>query len=581
MTLATDRRTGIRRARRAALVLLAALACVCSIGSAAAQAAPVEVNGGYVDWGLKESFRSYVMGPIAQGQITVASGASLNPDGTFRFPAEDGVHDADTEATEVELSGSVHFSGHGGSLEMTVSNPRVELDGLGGTLYADVVSKSLSTGNTESYPGVDLAELDLTGITPLAGEETLTWSAIPAVLTANGEPVFGGFYMAGTALDPVTLLADFGPAEPDPEEPQPEEPGKDPPPTQAGAPTASAVTTPPTPDPTLRPVGGAARLKRSGVAVVASASCPGSDLCLLSTPEKVKVKIAGEAFWAKVIAPKAVMAGGATKVKVKLSQQASRSLGRGTARGRMKIVVRSGSTKVKRTIAFKLKRKPRKNGKGPGGGADAVDGPQAGPLSTEPPLLARPASAVDVSGVSVTWHPRDSWVRYASSGTGPGDGILFANGAVGTNSTASPCPDRPSGGDTQLPYSVGFTPKPSWYDPVSGTAGVYGQGSVAFRWAAHGIDLSATDPEIEINGAASRAIFRFSGSGGTPYPNQRAPLVSLDPSGQPTVSNGGKTLTYSLMRGTLTPDGVNVFAGFYTPPSNDEFGCVSVEFTVP
>ena len=66
-----------------------------------------------------------------------------------------------------------------------------------------------------------------------------------------------------------------------------------------------------------------------------------------------------------------------------------------------------------------------------------------------------------------------------------------------------------------------------------------------------------------------------------PYPNQRASLLSLDTAGRPTVSNGGKTFTYSLMRGTLTADGVNVFAGFYTPPDNDEFGCVSVEFTTP
>lgn len=35
------------------------------------------------------------------------------------------------------------------------------------------------------------------------------------------------------------------------------------------------------------------------------------------------------------------------------------------------------------------------------------------------------------------------------------------------------------------------------------------------------------------------------------------------------------------MRGTLTADGVNVFAGFYAPPDNDEFGCASVEFTMP
>jgi hypothetical protein len=51
--------------------------------------------------------------------------------------------------------------------------------------------------------------------------------------------------------------------------------------------------------------------------------------------------------------------------------------------------------------------------------------------------------------------------------------------------------------------------------------------------------------------------------------------------GPPTVTNEGKTLTYSLMRGRLTEDGEKVFAGFYPGPTDNEFGCVSASFTLP
>ena len=177
--------------------------------------------------------------------------------------------------------------------------------------------------------------------------------------------------------------------------------------------------------------------------------------------------------------------------------------------------------------------------------------------------------------VQVTWYPRDSWVRYVYSG----EGMSFVGGASGVSSLESPCPDKPA--PESHPYTIDFAAKPSWYDPVSGSAGLYGGGSVNFKFSGHGIDLTASDPEIEIAGSASRAIFRMAGSANTPYPNQRVALLGLDTSGQPTISGGGKTFTYSLMRGRLTDDGVNVFAGFYTPPDNNQFGCVSVSFTTP
>jgi len=310
-----------------------------------------------------------------------------------------------------------------------------------------------------------------------------------------------------------------------------------------------------------------------GTAPVGKVSCPAGQGCAVQTPKRVKAKIGTKSFWARVLAPKRVAAGKQGTVRVKFGGGALGDLAGRTTTVKVKAVVRQDGVARTRLLQVRLRRAAL-----PAGGSD---NPSSGPLGNEPPLLVRPATAVDVSVAQVSWYPRDSWVRYVSSGGAAGDGILFSGGALGVDSTASECPDRPSGSDAQLPYRVNFTPRASWYDPVSGTAGIYGGGAVTFRWQGHGIDLTAADPEVEINGAASRAIFRFQGSGSTPFPNQRAALVSLDLTGKPTISGGGKTFTYDLVRGTLTPDGVSVFAGFYTPPDNDEFGCVSVAFTTP
>lgn len=313
----------------------------------------------------------------------------------------------------------------------------------------------------------------------------------------------------------------------------------------------------------------------SGWVAIGRLRCPARP-CRVGAPEKVATRVGGRLIRARVIGPQRLAPGRSAKLKLKLSQGALARLSDRSAKLRVKLKLRAGKKAWARLTVVTLKR--RAGGGGAGSGESA---PESEPISNEPPLLARPATAVDVSGVSLAWHPRDSWMRYVSSGVGSGDGISITDGASGIDSTASACPDRPSASDAELPYEIRFGPKASWYDPASGTAGIYGQGAVSFRWKAHTIDLTASEPEIEINGADSRAIFRFSGSEGTPFPDQRADLVSLDLSGQPTVSGGGKTFSYDLVRGTLTENGVNVFAGFYTPPSNDEFGCVSVSFTTP
>ncbi len=202
-----------------------------------------------------------------------------------------------------------------------------------------------------------------------------------------------------------------------------------------------------------------------------------------------------------------------------------------------------------------------------------LEQPVSQPVS-EPPLLARPAGAVDVVGAGLTWHVRDSWVRYVGSEVAePFDGATPLPKYPGEN---HPCPDLPTKGN-ELTYSYDVPFANGWYHAPTGTAGLYYRGGVRFAYPARGIDLTLHDPEIEINGAASRAIFRIKGSGATAYPDSRAAIMSL-PGTSPVESPAGSFAFPDPLKAALTPDGEKVFAGFYAG-TNNGFGCFAVSFT--
>lgn len=188
--------------------------------------------------------------------------------------------------------------------------------------------------------------------------------------------------------------------------------------------------------------------------------------------------------------------------------------------------------------------------------------PRPGPITDETPLLARPATAVDVASATITWHPRSSFIRYISAG----EGTRASDGAIADPPTVEP------GSDVPLTYTFRFPFRSGWFDPPSGVAGVYYRGAVTFSYRAHGIELTTREPEIEVNGGASRAIFRIG--------DKRAVLVNLDPSRAKsrTVSPDGKTHTFEEIPATIPQGGATpVFAGFYRP--GDPFGWISVSFT--
>ncbi|MFB7392676.1 HtaA domain-containing protein [Streptomyces sp. NPDC056191] len=226
-----------RPARALAVTLFAALLAAL-VPAGAARAENRTVNGGRLDWGIKSSFQSYVTGPIAQGSWGLTGGAATIGGSQFRFHSAQGTYDPATGAFEAAFSGGVHFTGHRkadgtNELDLTISRPRVRIQGGSGTLYADMASKAKGSGRVTTSSQVPLATLGLGGIDMRGGGSPVSLAGVPATLTPQGASAFAGYYPAGTALDPVSLSVDVRTP-------------------QQHAPTNAPTTTAPS-DPTTRP----------------------------------------------------------------------------------------------------------------------------------------------------------------------------------------------------------------------------------------------------------------------------------------------------------------------------------------
>lgn len=193
---------------------LAVITTTAMLLAGAAEASAATVTGGNLNWGIKTSFRSYVNGPAA-GSITPSDGATANADGSFDYQPGSGTY-APGAAVDATFGGQVFFTGHDGILKFTLADPQVSYDGAAGILYADVVSSAPfgpDAGKETSYPNVDFATLDLSGVSPVDHGSKLSVSGIPATLTEHGAAAFAGFYPAGTALDPISFELTYGPGE--------------------------------------------------------------------------------------------------------------------------------------------------------------------------------------------------------------------------------------------------------------------------------------------------------------------------------------------------------------------------------
>ncbi len=158
------------------------------------------IKSANLGWGVRDSFRNYVRGGIANGSWEL-NGTSYSSDafnwsnGTGTFKGGKG---------SISFSGSVRFTGHHGILDTTIANPRLEINGNTGTLYATMNSND-SSGKATNYGEVALLKVDLSGLQSSA--EAVSVNDAATTLTAEGAKAFAGFYEAGKDMAPLSFSA--------------------------------------------------------------------------------------------------------------------------------------------------------------------------------------------------------------------------------------------------------------------------------------------------------------------------------------------------------------------------------------
>lgn len=177
------------------------------------------ISGATMTWGIKESFRRYVVGPVAHGAWrTTGNITQAGDSGVFTF-TQGGGELKDGKGT-LTFAGSVNATGHDGQMDLTLSGFRVKItSGTTAQLIVDASAPRSSLSQAIDLKNVVLAELGFD-----AGRLTLSEAApgdkatvsstrllqlrdAGASLTAAGAPALGGFYEAGTELDAVSINA--------------------------------------------------------------------------------------------------------------------------------------------------------------------------------------------------------------------------------------------------------------------------------------------------------------------------------------------------------------------------------------
>ncbi|BCM66518.1 hypothetical protein CFC35_28465 [Streptomyces sp. FBKL.4005] len=172
----------------------------------AAPAAPAKgaIADGTLRWGVKDSFRTYVVTGAAHGRITASGGATQAAgNGPFTFSGATGTYDTTAGTLSAAFKGAVTFKGHENNgtygLDLTLSDLKASVGRGTGTLTADVTSLGKKSED------VVLADLKARSAALAPKNDVIALDGVTATLTDAGAKAFSGYYPKGTALDPVNL----------------------------------------------------------------------------------------------------------------------------------------------------------------------------------------------------------------------------------------------------------------------------------------------------------------------------------------------------------------------------------------
>lgn len=108
-------------------------------------------------WGVRESFRNYLSSSTANGGW--ATGGVGENEGIFQFSGNSSAVNVGQKTGTLLYPGTIHFTGHGGTLDMVLSNMEIQFEGNSGRLLVNARSNS-TDGKPCDYGRIVLANLE-------------------------------------------------------------------------------------------------------------------------------------------------------------------------------------------------------------------------------------------------------------------------------------------------------------------------------------------------------------------------------------------------------------------------------------
>ena len=168
-------------------------------------AASCVVDTAELKWGVKERFRNYISGSIANGEWTMENGVTYETP-AFTWTPGTGTVQPDLEAGSVDFTGDVHFTGNGGLMRLDLHDPSIEFTGPGA---AQLVVGLGSADTAEAEVTIERVAAAVIDVSAGSGEgSSYSVTDAPVRLTAAGAEAFNGEYgdyVAGGDMDGLSL----------------------------------------------------------------------------------------------------------------------------------------------------------------------------------------------------------------------------------------------------------------------------------------------------------------------------------------------------------------------------------------
>lgn len=168
------------------------------------------------NWGIKQSYRNYIQGPVAKGGWGADgigfTGSETGPDGAFVFTPKK--TEANGNSVTFNFNGTLKFNGHGHHgktnvdlLDMTISDWKVRAEGNKADIIVDYVSYDSDMADTSKrgpqITGDDVAIATINLHNPVESGTSEVNLAGTTNLTSEGQKLFLA-YDAGQEMDPTS-----------------------------------------------------------------------------------------------------------------------------------------------------------------------------------------------------------------------------------------------------------------------------------------------------------------------------------------------------------------------------------------